>query len=82
MYEIHTGTPENHHTHHRVKYPFGQLAVGTYFEVPADDPAAQPKARSRAAPVQHAAHSYGRLHDIRFRTVRTETGAVRVYRVK
>lgn len=82
MFDIKEGTPSDTNRGARTKYPFGKLTIGTYFEVPADHPAAKLHPTRRAAPVQHAAHSYGRIHGISFRTERTETGAIRVYRVK
>lgn len=82
MFDIKEGAPSNTKHGARTKYPFGKLTIGTYFEVPADHPAAKLHPTRRAAPVQHAAHSYGRIHGISFRTERTDTGAIRVYRVK
>lgn len=82
MFDIQEGQPATTKHSHRTKYPFGKLTIGTFFEVPADHPSAKLHPTRRAAPVQHAAHSYGRIHGLAFRTERTETGAIRVYRVK
>lgn len=82
MFDIKDGNPEKEFRAHRTKYPFGKLTIGTFFEVPADHPAAKMHPTRRAAPVQHAAHSYGRIHGVKFQTERTEAGGIRVYRVK
>jgi hypothetical protein len=65
----------------RTKYPFPQMEVKDYFDVPADDPAATRNSNGNAR-VQSSAHSWGRRFDRKFHTSRLADGTVRIQRIK
>lgn len=66
----------------RTKYPFPQMEVGDYFDVPPDHPAATPNESNGSARVQSSAHSWGRRFDRKFFTKKLSDGTIRIQRLK
>ena len=80
MFEIKQGTPPVERNK-RNKYPFPQMEPNTYFDVPADNPAAQ-KNKSGAPRIATATYGYARRHNKKFVIRQLENGIVRVYRTE
>lgn len=80
-YKVKHGVPETDVRYGRTKYPFGQMEVGTYFVVPANDPAAKKNCHGTCA-VQSSAYSWQKRHGGNFAVRRQGSGAVHIYKVK
>lgn len=79
-FDIKVGNPEDVRTQKNSIYPFDKLAVGTYFEIPAEHPAAT-KNSSGAPRISSAAYTYQKQNGVKFSVRRMPDGACRVYRV-
>jgi len=80
MYEIKRGAPPMDRKKGN-KYPFAQMEVDTYFEIPSTDPGAQ-LTKDRCPRVASPAYAYGYRHGWVFSVRKLDSGAIRVYRVK
>jgi hypothetical protein len=65
----------------RRKYPFEEMKIGTYFEVPSSNPSSKNGKSSKVPLAAAAAYQYGYHNNQVFTMRRTPTGNIRIYRV-
>jgi hypothetical protein len=79
-FEIKVGKPKDIQLQKASMYPFDKLAVGTYFEVPSDHPAAS-KNSAGAPRISSAAYTYQKQSGAKMSVRRLPDGSCRVYRI-
>ena len=79
-FEIKVGKPEDIQVQKASMYPFDKLALGTYFEIPSDHPAASKNA-SGAPRISSAAYTYQKQSGAKLSVRRLPDGSCRIYRI-
>ena len=79
-FEIKKGRPKKKNSTGRSKYPWPDMPVGTYIEVPAK--LITVTKGKRYCSLVSGALSFGRRHGMKFVSQSQDSGAIRIFRVK